>query len=329
MALDQSSQASRTVTWKLARWSPMFLMGACIALSFLLAARPLGIDRDYVEYELQYLNGDGASRITMSGFGFLWRACNALDMSFYSALAVTTFLALTPKLVMFTAGASPRFQVVAYSLLFLHTLELTQIRLALALGLALPALHIAMRSGKPSAGALLSAGIAAWIHPSTLIFALPIALWKPMKRYPWIFGSASALLILAPDSLYQELVLRLHPQGDALVGRSDNLPFNPAAVRVVVVGVITAIAWAELRRLPESARPLPVIALYCLCLSIRLGSWPVVAGRVFELGMLLPILWIPLLPRRPREVSCAGYIMLGALISILVALDPTFFQGSR
>jgi hypothetical protein len=327
MRRDQSSQAERTTTWNPAKWAS--ILSACLAVAFILATRPMGFDRDYFEYESHYLNGDGASRITMSGFGFLWHAFNALDMSFYSALTVTTFLALTPKLVLFTTGTSPRFQVAAYTLLFLHTFELTQIRLALALGLALPALYIAMRSGMPSTGALFCAGIAAWIHPSTLILALPIALWKPIKRYPWFFGTASLLVMLTPDSLFQELILRFHPQGASLVEQSGNLRFNPAAVRVAAVGAITAIAWVHLRLLPESARPLPVMALFCLCLSIRLGSWPVVAGRVFELGMLLPLLWIPLLPRCPREVSAAAYLLLGTLIALLVGLDPTFFRDLR
>lgn len=311
-------------------WSAVALLASSAVLSLILAARPFGIDRDFIEYKTFYDAGDGASRMVQSGIGLLWRNLASFGLSFYEALTVTTFLALTPKLLVLARGRYWIESLIAYFLIFLPVLECTQIRLALSLGLALPAIQMTVLNGRATSSALILGALSCWIHTSALAVVLPLLLWERASRYPTIScGAAILLSIMLATTELEWLVTALHPQGQSLLPTADSTTFNPIAIRTLSVLLLTAIALANLYRVPGSFRPLPIITLCCCCFAISAPSAPVVAGRVFELGMLMPLLWIPALPNRSRKASYAIYFSLGLLVSYLTLTDPTFFRQTQ
>ena len=308
----------------------MTLLVGSAVISLVLAVRPLGIDRDFIEYKSFYDAGDGASRMVQSGIGFLWRNLASVGLSFYEALVVTTFVALTPKLLILARGRYWMESVIAYILIFLPVLEATQIRLALSMGFALLAIQLTIRDGRATSSALLLGSLACWIHTSALVLVLPILLWARASRYPTISCGIGLLstVTLATTEL-EWIVTVLHPQGGSLLPVADSGAFNPIAIRTLSVLLLTAVALANLYRIPSSFRPLPIITLCCCGFAMSVPNAPVVAGRVFELGMLMQLFWIPVLPNRSRQASYAIYFSLGLLISSLALTDPTFLSQTR
>jgi len=309
-------------------------------ISLVLAARPLGIDRDFIEYEKFYDAGDeyekfyGAgdepSRMVQSGLGLFWRSLANFEVPFYEALVLTTFIALTPKLLILARGRHWIAHIIAYFLIFLPVLEATQIRLALSLGFALPAIQLTICNGRATSSALLLGALSCWIHTSALVLVLPILLWGQASRYPTISCSTAILftaMLVATE--FEWIVTVLHPQSAALLQTADSQMFNPIAIRTLSVLLLTAIALANLYRMPDSFRPLPIVTLCCCEFAISVASYPSVAGRVFELGMLMPLFWIPALPNRSRQASYAVYLLLGLFISSQFLTDPTFFSQTR
>lgn len=301
---------------------------AAICIAVVVAIRPLGLNRDFSEYMLAYQDApDRSARIMWSGLGFIWRILGELNVPFQVALVITTIAALTPKVRIIASHPYAAFWFLYYlcAVLLLH--EYTQVRIALAMGCALVTMSRVVVIGTIDLRGLLWAAAAIWIHPSVVVFTPWWLCWSWLAGRPGLMVLLSTLPILLPLDFAANFAAILHPASGELMPTHQEWPAgNPLSARNLLLISLAAIGVVNLTRIPSRVRPVVGISLGCLSLWYATYTAPVIAHRVLELSLILPMFWVSYLPPFARRLSMVLVGCLGALLGYLFVTDPTFLM---
>ena len=316
-----------TSTQPIGPWS---LAAIALAAAVAITLRPLGLDRDYSEYWLYFHDRPARSaRIDISAFGLLWQAARALEFSFGTVLAMTTFAAVLPKLVVLTRRPLAWIWLVYYGLALVPLHEYTQVRLAVGLGLMFLALDRAVRKGRSDLHTVAWAAMAAWTHPTLLLYIPWLIAWRWIGRH-WGVGIVLAIApLLVRHSTLVTAISPFHTHDLlALSTETDYQSGNPISARNLILVTVTLIGLLNIRSLPPANRPAVFILTCSLSTWYAMSQLPLIAHRVLELAMVAPLFWIPELPATARWISAMLMLCLAAGLAYLFLSDPTFFMRS-
>ena len=314
-----------TSTQPMGPWS---LAAIALAAAVVISLRPLGLDRDYSEYWLYFHDRpERSARIDISAFGVLWQAARALEFSFGTVLTVTTFAAVLPKLVVLTRRPLAWIWLVFYGLALVPLHESTQVRLAVGLGLMFLALDRAVRNGRSDLLTVAWAAMAAWTHPTLLLYIPWLMAWRWIGRH-WGVGIVLAFApLLVPDFVIATAMSTVHTHDLlALSIEINDQSGNPISARNLILVTVSLIGLLNIRSLPPANRPAVFILTCSLSTWYATAELPLIAHRVLEVVMVAPFFWIPELPATARWISAMLMLCLTAGLAYLLLSDPTFFR---
>ena len=310
---------------------PIALVIFAGVLSAFIALRPLGFDRDYREYGLFYFGAvERGSRMEWTPFGISWRLLESAGVTFFATSAFTTFVALLPKVQTAWILPTPWLWILTYATIFLPLHEYTQLRLALAMGLAMMFINRCMQLGRPDGRAFAFAILAAWIHPSLLPLVPAAFGWSWFGAHPYAFLCVCVAPAALPSHALMDVISGLHTEYEFanLATGTNSAGFNSLSLRNIVTAISLVISVSQIHRVPLGIRPLVGVASGYFALGVSMPQEPVFAHRLVEISMLFPPLWISWLTPFGRTIVSISYCVLCATVLYLLATSPDFFGGA-
>ena len=300
-------------------------------LSAVIALRPLGFDRDYREYGLFYFGAvERGSRMEWTAFGISWKLLESVGVTFFATIAFTTFVALLPKIQTAWILPAPWLWILTYTTIFLPLHEYTQIRLAVAVGMAMMFINRCIRLGRPDGRAVAFSIIAAWIHPSLLPLVPAAFGWRWFGAHPYVFLCVCVAPAALPSRAMMDVISGLHTEYEfaEVAAGTNSTGFNTLSLRNIVIAISLAISVSQIHRVPQCIRPLVGIASGFFALGVSMPQEPVFAHRMVEIAMLFPPLWVSWLTLLGRTIVSIAYCILCATVLYLLAISPDFFGGA-
>jgi len=260
------------------RRAAVFLI--CIAISLLIALRPLGLDKDYQNY-LEYYNSiiQGASVNVELGYKILVWFNAVIGTDFVGVLFIFAFIAIYGKCVLLRRLPQATKQEwlyfgVLYFLTFFPLWELTQIRNAAAVVICCLALLEEKKSK-----ALFYFLMAILLHNVSFMI---LALWL-VKRYfnRFKYAIISAVVIVV------SLLLKYMPYYDSYAADIYAEKFNPFSLKVLFI--IITFGYVQISRTPQ-AKIFSYYALGLLLFYFAMGKMPAAAVRVADISLFFTVL---------------------------------------
>ncbi len=276
---------------------PLLAAAAGFALAYL---QPFGTSPDYPEYDafLSLLRESGLDLLTFTRFepGFV-AACYALTLAISSNLAVYAAMAaasLAAKMAMVRALAPDRIALgvaaLFYATRYLALHELTQLRIALALGLLLLA-FVLRREGRVL-GSAVACGASMLFHFSA-VFLIPFVLLRVGRRRELLAVAVAEFLLLGflvPLAVgyfagYIE-VLSMYE------GQTMEVSRNVLALPVVLDTVMVLLSLAVWAELTEPMRRVVMLQVAGLVFYYGAVDFPAFGHRVREAFSMFWVVYV-------------------------------------
>ncbi len=294
-------------------------------LSYLSAERFLGIDRDYYQYLYFYdtLASGYEGRFEL-GFVILTFLIRSMFNSFWGLLFSVSLLSLSIKFYILSKLPKSFFWIFLYFLILYPVHEMTQMRVAIALGLGYLSLYFAQT--KPSRFVpVLMLAIAALFHWTILIFIPFTLFWQKFTKHGFTLTAGVIVIPAAFMSLLMSTFTVFNPQVMRMIELANEMEANPFSSRNIVFLSIIFIGFYNINKFPNNILPWFYLSLMGISLWYGLMSVPVFAHRLLELTIFSYFMWIPFLPKFSRLISMGLFLILAVYLFInAIYFDPMF-----
>lgn len=295
--------------------------------SLLAAERFLGIDRDYYQYlsfydELHsFKDYNGRFEI---GFVALATITKFLTNSFWFFLLLVAFTSLSIKFFLLSKQKHYWLWFIIYLLMLFPLHEMTQLRVALAIGFGYLALY-ATSTGRPriiSAGLLL---LGSSFQASILILLPFVFFWERMTR-PNLF--ILFIIALTPSIILNSMMPNLNlinPLVESMLESRSETSANILSTRNAMVAAALTIGFTHIKSIPPQALPWLYLTAMGASLWIGMINFPVFAHRLLEITLFSMFFWVPFLPFKSR-ILASSILLTFACYSFfrMLYIEPLF-----
>lgn len=297
-----------------------------LILSVLISVRIFGLDNDYQNYLYFWDNMGSGFTDSESRFeiGFILIA-ELFKYTFHSSFTVflffVAFAALFMKFQLFRKNKDFYFIALMYvlSMALLH--EMTQIRAALAIGIAFMAIYL--RAEKQYAPALVLFLLSCLCHYS--MFFLSIVFFIPEKSINKGYLSDKRLIIFGLLvsfilSTFVGILAQIIPMLRLYAERADIESFNFFSVRVMGVLPVLVFGFLSYRHFNSFEKRCYILSFIGLILTPSTAIIPTLASRLYELSFIGYFFWLPAV-RRYKKLS---YLFFSLVCFYLFARNVYF-----
>lgn len=301
-----------------------------IICSMLFAFRVFGLDNDYQNYLYFWDHlGDGFTQ-TDSRFeiGFVLLASlfkNIFHSNYIFFIFFISFISLLLKFQLFRKNKDFYFIALMYlmSMALLH--EMTQIRAALAIGIAFYAIYF--RANDKFISALILFFVSCLCHYSMIflliIFFLPenwINKGYFSDKRLIIFG----LLVSFALSTFVGVLAQIIPMLRLYAERADIESFNFFSVRVIGVVPVLIFGFLSYKEFSSFEKRCYILSFLGLILTPATAIIPTLASRLYELSFVGYFFWLPAI-RTYKKTSCMLFMLVCVYLFVRnVYLSPIF-----
>ena len=286
----------------------------------LISFRVFGIDRDYTRYQNFFERaGFGADGGRFEpGFQFLANITKFMfgADSFQLFLLLVTFLALMPKFYILNKSRNYVITVVVYSFIVLPLHEMTQLRVAVALGIVYYGIYLSVNDRISLKYRLLFLLAAISMHISAIMLT-------PFLIIPNFFskrGSIKPIALILLMTVSLNLIIPLMAKIMFIVWSYLNYEelrgvANPLSARNLVFLSLVFIGFIQIKKFPNKVLPWYYMSIFGLCMWYSVSWIPIIAHRCLELTIFSYLVWVPYLSFQLRLLA---FSMLWVLSSYLL-----------
>ncbi|SDO28876.1 EpsG family protein [Vreelandella arcis] len=293
--------------------------------SYFTAFRLLGIDRDYFQYKQFFdslsLDYDGRFEL-----GFVWLSLLIKNFGwpFCVLLFTTAYISLSAKFYLIAKLPNKFFWIGVYFLILLPLHEMTQLRVAIALGFGYLAIYFSINESL-SVRVTVLAVLSVLFHWTLLVFVPFVVFSRFLKR-----RRVSLLILIAFGPVVFiyfsfSFLSYLNPQVPAIVNAASEMQANPFSARNIIFLSIVAIGLANINRIQSDQLPWFYLSFFGIFFWYGMMYIPVFAHRVFELTIFSYFLWIPSLPKFSRLLAMILISLIAIYLFVsVIYLEPIF-----